>query len=105
MWPMMWQAMSAKPCPVVRTKGVFDVRVVAEGRRGGVAHLVAAQVDVESKVGKPSIRFQFQTLRSRRFQTGLYRVNLHRPTTWPHTAAAAFTSPNIQGTLTRSRTV
>ena len=40
----------------------------------------AAQVESESKSCKHFIIFQFQTLRSRCFQRGFDRVNLHRPT-------------------------
>jgi hypothetical protein len=45
-----------------------------------VHHVVAAQVGFESKISKQFMIFQFQALRSRRFQREFDMVNQHRPT-------------------------
>jgi hypothetical protein len=42
--------------------------------------VVAAQVEFESQFSKWFVIFQFQVLNSRRFQRGIHRVNLRRPT-------------------------
>jgi len=55
---------------------VLDYAVAA----GRWSRGVAAQVEIESKVGKRFITFQFRALISRRCQRGFDRVNLHRPT-------------------------
>jgi hypothetical protein len=48
---------------------------------------VVAQVEFESRAPRRFITFQFQALRSGRFELGFHRVNLHRP-------AAAMSSAN-----------
>ena len=47
---------------------------------GQVVQGVSAQLAFESKLSKRFIIFYSQGLRSRRFQCGFRRVNLHRPT-------------------------
>jgi hypothetical protein len=53
-----------------------------EVRGAGLGHHgVATQVEFESKICKQYITLQLQAFRSRRFQHGFRRVNLHRLTT------------------------
>jgi len=62
---------------------VIPCRQVTRRMTRGFSHhaqAVAAQVEFESQVSKRLITFQHQALRSRRFQHGFHRFNLHRRT-------------------------
>jgi len=56
-------------------------------------HLVVAElVESDSKTSKQFMIFQFQALRSRRFQRWFHRVNLHHPTLSPYALLYAYTA-------------
>jgi hypothetical protein len=64
------------------------------GLAAGAACLgVAARVDFDSKVRKQVIILWSQAIRSRRFQRGFHRVNLHRPTWEPWRSTGPRPSP------------
>jgi hypothetical protein len=70
---MTWQAMSARPCHI--RHDAFQPHPqhpaqdrIRDGKRVQNHHGVAAQVEIESKIRKQFMIFQFQAPSSRRFQ-------------------------------------